>query len=120
MFEGCGARFGDLLLRGIDCALEFATLGEYRLAAPPATVRTGGTTPPKQRVSPLARAVMPATPAARLRLELATQAAARDRACEARSVSARRTRAVDAAPRGRTRGGAASPPPQPCLWASDG
>jgi hypothetical protein len=119
MFEASGGRFGDLLLRGIDCALEFATLGEYRLVAPSASTRASGTAPQKQRPGPpLARTVMPATAAARLRLELAAEAAVRDRACEARSVSERRSRAVESPPRRRMRGGSAPAPPQLCIWPS--
>jgi hypothetical protein len=120
MFEAPGARFGDLLMRGLDCAIEFATLGEYRLGPAPADVATTAPSTSREADRPLARTVMPATPAARKRVEAAARAAARDRACEARGAIERRVRALDGPPRRRTRGGSASPPPQPCLWPSEG
>ena len=60
MFEAPGARFGDLLMRGLDCAIEFATLGEYRLGAAPAEIATTAPSASRQDDRPLARAVMPA------------------------------------------------------------
>ena len=94
--------FPPRLLRGIDLAIAFATLGEYGLepvAEAPAAVpafrvdlsRIGGSDPASPRLAP-------ATAAAR-RLHGAGDAR------------------VVAQPRMRRRGGAARPRPQPCLVA---
>src|SRR5947209_8224277 len=113
MFEGGGTRVGDLLLRGLDCALEFATLGEYRLGTPAAV----GEHEPDEAASgplprPAAKVVPPATAAGR-RLQAGSVAAADPRNCEWRAAAGRR-RGADPARRARARGGATPRPPQAC------
>jgi hypothetical protein len=119
MFEARETRFSDLLRRSLDCALEFATLGEYRLrtrrraldsdlAAPRRSAATG------RSAAVRARVVMPATAAGRMRNELLLEAAVADRGCEGRG---RRDAPGASRQRSRKRDGAAAPAPQPCLWA---
>jgi hypothetical protein len=125
--------FPSLLLRGIDLALDFATLGEYGLeplpapASPAPAFRVdlsgiGGEPSPADSEKRLS----PATPAAR-RLEAARQAAARppkpELGAPLPSRSRIRTSTFGAphrtgAPRPRKRAGAAAPRPQPCLVAA--
>src|SRR3954451_8588797 len=121
MFPSMKSRFATAARRSFDLALEFATLGEYGLPEDPA---------PRPRMS--ARrpsAELPARPRA-TRLRPATAAARRLRAVEpsrqpVSSHAAMRNMAFDAngvrpAARGRSRAGAAAPPPQPCLVAEAG
>jgi hypothetical protein len=117
------------LLRALDVAVEFATLGEVRLEsgweelawfedeglrsewfrdqAPPA---------PRSQL-PRARAPFkPATPAGRLALEAATQAELASRPPVCSGARGARAAADAPAPRRRVRPGAVEAPPQPCLW----
>jgi hypothetical protein len=118
------------LLRALDVAMEFATLGEVRLdpgweelawfeddglrsewfrdATPPAT----GSQLPRTRAP-----FKPATPAGRLALEaaMAAELASRPPVCSG-ARGARAARDAAGPPRGRVRAGAVEPAPQPCLW----
>src|SRR6476661_1916844 len=119
MFPSVKTRFASVARRGFDLAIEFATLGEYALAAAPAESRPK---PSLGRVSPVRvrpSRVKPATPAAR-RLQpvhqerrISMHAAVKALAFDARG--ARRP-----TPGGRKRAGAARPRPQPCLVAEAG
>jgi hypothetical protein len=118
MFEASETRFSDLLRRSLDCALEFATLGEYRLRTRGQPLERDLDAPPRARASTsadpvTARVVMPATAAGRARHELLLEAAIADRACEGRS---RRSGPGAGRRQSRNREGAAAPSPQPCLW----
>ena len=102
--------------RALDVAIEFATLGEYRLADPvapvapargarrraePAERREGA------RARPAARLVVPASVAARVRLgPVPEPSSIKDYALTGEGVVA--------TPPVRARGGAAPPVPQPC------
>lgn len=117
------------LLRALDAAVEFATLGEVRLESgweELAWFEDEGLrsewfredSPPTPRSQlPRARAQFrPVTPAGRLALEAANAAelASRPPVCS----GARGARAAEGAtgPRRRARAGSVEPRPQPCLW----
>lgn len=103
----------DRAARALDLAIEFATLGEYRLDAPasgplapagparggarraePAGRRSGAPARPAPRMLPAARLVTPGTAAARLRQAPPHAALTK--------------------PAKRSRGGSVEPVPQPC------
>jgi hypothetical protein len=108
--------------RALDVAIEFATLGEYRLAVSPAQ---GAPARGARRAVPAERRDgAPARPAARL-LEPASAAGRRPvpdprlRPAPIAGGAAMAQLALDGAglvptPPVRVRGGAAAPPPQPC------
>lgn len=117
------------LLRALDVAVEFATLGEVRLESgweELAWLEDEGLrsewfrehSPPAPRSQlPRTRAPFkPVTPAGRLALEAANEAerASRPPVCS----GARGARAAEGAPRPyrRVRAGSVEPQPQPCLW----
>jgi len=117
------------LLRALDAAVEFATLGEVRLESgweERAWLEDEGLrsewfredSPPAPRSQlPRARArFRPVTPAGRLALEAASAAerASRPPVCS----GARSARAAECAARRRrrARSGSVEPQPQPCLW----
>src|SRR5438034_6591219 len=118
--------FPSRLLRGIDLAIEFATLGEYGLSPAPAPVAA-----PAFRVdlsgigghSGASRRLMPETPAARRVYAARTASLASKPPLAAPLPSRRLLRSGTfepprrAAPRSRQRAGAAPPRPQPCLVA---
>jgi hypothetical protein len=118
------------LLRALDVAVEFATLGEVRLDPgweELAWLDDEGlrsewfrevTPPAPDSLLPRARVPFkPATPAGRLALEAATAAepASRPPVCSG-ARGARAATDASGPPRGRVRGGAVEAPLQPCLW----
>jgi hypothetical protein len=122
MFPSAKTRFTSAFRRSFDLALEFATLGEYRLSeaplAPPMPSRPARSTSGSEievRVRPRATRLRPATAAAR---RLSPEV-------HPRRISARtgvRALAFDAhgahpTRRVRHRAGSARPAPQPCLVA---
>jgi hypothetical protein len=123
MFPSAKTRFASAARRGFDLAIEFATLGEYRLPPVPEPVRARRPRPvAATAVSVRQRptALRPATAAAR-RLQpippaserISTHSGVRALAFDPRGQ--RRPRRG-----GRTRAGAARPLPQPCLVAEAG
>jgi hypothetical protein len=133
MFPSVKTRFATAARRSFDVALEFATLGEYRLPAEPALpdparVRVGVPSAragrldlraaPEPGVRPHATRLRPATAAARrLRPEappqrISARTGVRTLAFDAHSTEARRGP--------RTRSGSASARPQPCLVGDPG
>jgi hypothetical protein len=140
MFPSVKIRFATAARRGFDVALEFATLGEYRLPAEPAlpdaavrrarvtsaravrpsapAARPSASTAPEPRVRPRATRLRPATAAARrLRPEappqrISARTGVRTLAFDARGSEPRRGT--------RTRAGSASARPQPCLVGDPG
>ena len=123
MFPSAKTRFASAARRGFDLAIEFATLGEYRLPAAAEVVRAGRPRPPAVAASPVRprpSQLRPATAAAR-RLQPAQPQRERIsthsgmRALAFRAEGARHPR-----PGSRSRAGAARPRPQPCLVAEAG
>lgn len=127
MFPPTKSRFRSAALRGIDFAVEFATLGEYRLpeapiarATQPRTRRSRPLRPPRPTISIARQAtrLAPATAAARRRepalppAPVATHDAVRTLALAGEGPLGRRGP--------RTRGGQAPTRPQPCVVADRG
>jgi hypothetical protein len=125
MFPSAKTRFASAARRGFDLAIEFATLGEYRLPAAPQPVPAGTPSTPAvvaAPVRPRPSRVRPATAAARRLQPIQPQpqrqrisAHSGMRALAFRAHGARRPRQA-----GRSRAGAARPRPQPCLVAEAG
>jgi hypothetical protein len=129
MFENLQDRIAGTVLLGLDVAVEFATLGEYRLVDPgfdPAPIQTTPDPGPRRRLieladvdftllprpsTALARATAPAgTAVATPSVVVATPCQGRRRG----GGGVRHVVAPDRAPR-RSRGGAVPPPAQLCL-----
>jgi hypothetical protein len=121
MFPSVKTRFATAARRSFDVALEFATLGEYRLPPEPEPAPVAGPialsgAEPRMRVR--ATRLRPATAAARrLRPEappqrISARTGVRTLAFDARSTEPRRGP--------RTRSGSASARPQPCLVGNPG
>ena len=115
MFANTETPGKGLLRRGIDRAVQFATLGEYSFEDPPQpSRRRRPATSPQQvwRPARTATHVIPATAAGRRQGEpprrLSTRAAVRSLAMQPAPASARR-------PRSRTRAGQPVARPQPCI-----
>jgi hypothetical protein len=138
MFPLAKTRFASAARRSIDLALEFATLGEYRLPAEPEEAGPAaqwrgpsGLADPRARARAEARAesvgvptrpradrLRPATPAARrLQPGVAPRRIASHTAVRALALSAHDQRPSRG---GRHRAGAAKPRPQPCLVGDAG
>ena len=104
--------------RALDVAIEFATLGEYRLAEPIAPVAPARGA--RRRAEPAERRDgVPARPAARLVVPASAAAAARLRPVPVSGHDAIKTLAHEhhgtvATPQMRVRGGMAPPAAQPC------
>jgi hypothetical protein len=88
MFAGMKTRLGTRLLRSVDVSIEFATLGEYRLASAREPALECELRPPRHRPhevprGPVRVGVRPATAAARSMRRCGTDAgaAARARSC---------------------------------------
>src|SRR5438477_10661783 len=127
MFENLSDRIAGSVLLGLDVAVEFATLGEFRLVDPddlfPAAIDTPASTPRKRLIelddvdrsllpqpsTALARAAAPAgAPAATRSVVVAAP-------CEQRRRADAPTSTRRATPRPRQRTGAPKPPAQLCL-----
>jgi hypothetical protein len=114
MFASAEKPVSTLLRRGIDRAVQFATLGEFAVdeAPQPSRRRRPASPPQAWRPARTASQVVPATAAGRRRGEppkrVPTRAAVRSLAM--------RPAPADAAPRGmRKRAGQPAPRPQPCI-----
>jgi hypothetical protein len=123
MFPSVKTRFASAARRSFDVALEFATLGEYRLpeqlTAPSRRPRALPSGPNSDvPLRPRATRLRPATAAARrLRPDspprpISSHTGMRGMAFDASGIRPSR--------RGRTRAGSARPAPQPCLVADAG
>jgi hypothetical protein len=124
MFPTAHTPLSSRLRRGIDLAVQFATLGEYGVLEgaavgtlpPPAPGTAARVAPPppggyrRERAARTAGAVRPATAAARRRNEPPRRVSTR---AAVRSLALRP--APGAAPRPRQRVGQAPPRPQPCV-----
>jgi hypothetical protein len=118
--------FPARLLRGIDLAIEFATLGEYGLVPVPAPVTPAGFSVDLSGIGgsqATSGRLAPATPAAR-RLEAAREARPASKPPLSTPLASRRVLRSNTfgpahrpAPRMRKRAGAAPARPQPCLVA---
>jgi hypothetical protein len=129
MFENLSDRLAGTLLMGLDVAVEFATLGEFRLVDPDLVLAP---TPPPTYGAPLARRPAPGAPFDVDFDLLPKPATALARATRPEPVAptvvapspvvcdARRRRGTESAKKGthsrpRVRGGAVQPPEQLCL-----
>jgi hypothetical protein len=115
MFANAETPGKGLLRRGIDRAVQFATLGEYSIdEAPQPSRRRRPATSPQQvwRPARTANQVVPATAAGRRRGEppkrLPTRAVVRSLAMQAAADTPAQRRT-------RTRAGQPAPRPQPCI-----
>lgn len=123
MFDRLSDRIATAVVTGLDVAVEFATLGEYRLAVPPAD-ETEPIAPPRPlrgervvggatifAVEPAGALPRPATAVVR-----EPQPTPRVMAICAPERTRSKTTRAKPRPRPRTRGGAIKAPEQLCLW----
>ena len=125
MFDQLSDRVATALVTGLDIAVEFATLGEYRLAVP-AEQQAAPIAPPRPARGrqvfdgsslfvpgpgaglprPATAAVRDETPATPAVLAICSEARTRSKKAHPETLR----------PRTRTRGGAVKAPEQLCLW----
>ena len=129
MFDQLSDRIATAVATGLDIAVEFATLGEYRLAGVPAPGAPAPAAPrPRGQVFDGSRflasapaAVLPKPSTAAIRPKAAPAPDVLGVCCEGRSrakaAKARGAKPVTASqPRPRARLGAVTPAEQLCLW----
>lgn len=127
MFDRLSDRIATAVVTGLDVAVEFATLGEYRLAVPPSP---GASAPPAPRPLVPARVFdgsslftfpegaalpRPATAVVRAAVTAPTTPAVMAICSNQRTRATPQAHAVGR-PRPRARGGAVKGPEQLCLW----
>ena len=123
MFDRLSDRIATAVVTGLDVAVEFATLGEYRLAlpeapaapiAPPRPQRGARVFDGSELFEPASAASLPRPSTAAIR-EPAAPTPQVLAICAGRTRS-KSTRPKPARPRPRSRGGAVRAPEQLCLW----
>src|SRR5688572_10727269 len=126
MFDRLSDRISTVVVTGLDVAVEFATLGEYRLAVAPPEQHAAPTAAPRpQRAgrvfdgsalfAPTTEPVAlprPATAAVREPVPVPPVVAI----CASARTRGRAVHPKPARPRPRARGGAVGAPEQLCLW----